>query len=160
MSELSKRVSYLQGLIEGMEISENTKEGKAIKVISEVLKEMVQTIEQIIETQEDMQDYIDSIDEDLSDIEEEVYGEDFVTVECPHCGESFQVESSIMEDPDSEIVCPECGETFTPDDVEWIEGLEEDEGKEVPVSLEEQGESEEDEEDEDRGHYGKKHPRS
>ena len=78
MSDLKERVSYLQGLVEGLEISEATKEGKAIKVVAEVLKEMAQAIEELTESQDDLQDYVDSLDEDLADLEEEVYGDDLL----------------------------------------------------------------------------------
>ena len=75
MSQLKERVAYLQELVEGLDISDSTKEGKAIKVISDVLKEMAQAIEELAEAQDDLEEYVESIDEDLSDVEEEVYGE-------------------------------------------------------------------------------------
>lgn len=121
MSQLRERVSYLQGLIEGLDISDSTKEGKAIRVISDVLKEMAQAIEELAEAQDDLEDYVESIDEDLSDVEEEVYGEDFVEIECPNCGELLKIETSVLDDPETEIVCPACGDAFSQDDIEWVD---------------------------------------
>lgn len=119
MSDLKEKVSYLQGLVEGLDISDSTKEGKAIKVIAGILKEVAQAITDIALTQEDIQDYIDCIDDDLADLEENVYGDDFVGIICPHCGEPIEVDASILEDPNVEIVCPECGEKFSPDEIAW-----------------------------------------
>lgn len=145
MSSLKEKVSYLQGLIEGLDISEATKEGKAIKVITEILTEMANEVEEISNTQEDIQDYIDSIDEDLSDLEEEVYGEDFIEVECPRCGETIEVDSSVLDDPDAEIVCPECGKEFTPEEIDWdfVEYEDEDEDEEDEEEDEDEDEDEE-----------------
>lgn len=140
MADLKERVSYLQGLIEGLEIGEGTKEGKAIKVIADVLREIAQAVEELVEAQEDTQDYIDSIDEDLADLEQEVYGDDFVEVECPNCGEALEIEESVLDDLDTEIVCPECGESFICeelDDFMDLDGFEIDEDDEG-----EQGEGE------------------
>ena len=63
-------------MIEGLEISDATKEGKSIKVITNT-GEVSDVIKDIVEAQEDMEDYIDSIDNDLSELEDEVYGADF-----------------------------------------------------------------------------------
>lgn len=123
MSQLKERVAYLQGLVEGLDITDSTKEGKAIKVISDVLKEMACAIEELAEAHEDLEDYIDSIDDDLSDVEDEVYGEDFAEVTCPNCGAAIEVDILALEDPETEVICPECGEAFTSDDVDWDEDL-------------------------------------
>jgi DNA-directed RNA polymerase subunit delta len=119
LSDLKERVSYLQGLVEGLDISDATKEGKAIKVIADILKEIAQAITDIALTQEDIQDYIDCIDDDLADLEEEVYSDDFVSIDCPHCGEPMEVDASILDDSDVDIICPECGEEFSPDEIAW-----------------------------------------
>lgn len=119
MSNLNERVSYLQGLLEGLDISDATKEGKAIEVIAEILEEIAYAISDVVETQEDIQDYISCIDEDLADLEEKVYTDRFVEVYCPDCGEVIEVDPSIVADPSIEIICPECGEAFTPEALDW-----------------------------------------
>ena len=119
MFNLKERVSYLQGLVEGLEISEATKEGKAIKAIADVLKEMADAITDIALTQDDIQEYVDCIDDDLAELEEEVYSDDFVGIVCPYCGKPIEVDASVLSDPDADIVCPECGEDFGPDDIVW-----------------------------------------
>ncbi|MGI6628232.1 MAG: CD1247 N-terminal domain-containing protein [Bacillota bacterium] len=119
MSDLKERVSYLQGLVDGLDITDATKEGKAITVIAGILKEMAEAITDIALTQEDIQDYIDCIDDDLADLEDEVYSEDFVSIDCPNCGEAIEVDASILDESDVGIICPECGEEFTPDEVSW-----------------------------------------
>ena len=117
MFELKEKVSYLNGLLDGLEISDATKEGKAIKAVAEVLNQIADALTDLAYAQEDILDYVDCIDEDLAVLEDEVYGERFIEVECPNCGEAVYVDLSILEDSDAEIVCPECGESFTTDDV-------------------------------------------
>ena len=45
MSELKEKVVFLQGLAEGMEIEEASKEGKLLKSILEVLADMADEVE-------------------------------------------------------------------------------------------------------------------
>jgi len=115
--ELKERISYLNGLLDGLEISDATKEGKAIKAVAEVLNEIVDAVTDLAYAQEDILDYVDCIDEDLAALEDEVYGERFIEMECPNCGETVSIDLSILEDSDAEVVCPECGESFTTEDV-------------------------------------------
>lgn len=119
MYDLNERISYLQGLIEGLGISDETKEGKAIKVMAGILEEMAYAISDILEVQEEIEEYIDCIDDDLADLEEEVYIGDFVEIDCPNCGEAIEVEPSILAESSTEIICPECGEAFTPEVISW-----------------------------------------
>ena len=40
---MKEKAAYLKGLIDGLGIDENTKEGKVIKAMSELLSEMAET---------------------------------------------------------------------------------------------------------------------
>ena len=44
MFELKEKVSYLNGLLDGLEISDATKEGKAIKAVAEVLNQIADAL--------------------------------------------------------------------------------------------------------------------
>ena len=120
MYDLNERVSYLQGLIDGLSISDDSKEGKAIRVVADILEEIAYVISDLIEVQKQLEEYIDCIDDDLADLEDEVYLGDFVEVECPKCGEPVEIDASLFDDPDAIIICPECSETFSPEDVDWV----------------------------------------
>lgn len=115
MDSILSKVAYLNGLVEGLGIDDKSKEGKAILAISNVLKQMAEEIEEIKDSQIDMEDYMDAIDEDLSDVEDDLYGDDydcnsdddFEEVHCPYCDEVVYVDRDICEEHD-EITCPNC----------------------------------------------------
>jgi len=76
MDYLYQKVAYLKGLAEGMEIEEESKEGKLLIHIIDALEEFAHVITDMIENYEDLEEYVEYIDEDLSDVEDEIYGYD------------------------------------------------------------------------------------
>ncbi len=125
MYDLNERVSYLQGLIEGLKISEETNEGKAIKVMADIIEEMAYVISDVLVGQDEIEEYVNCIDDDLADLEEEIYTGEYVDVYCPECGAALEIEPTILIEPDTEIICSECGEVFTPDDIDWADEISE-----------------------------------
>lgn len=116
MANIKERVAYLQGLTQGLNVSSHSAEGKLLINIIDVLDDMAEEFSNIQMVQEDLETYVESMDEDLTDLEEEVYddvvGEDLVEVQCPSCHETVSFESSLLEDEDDlEVSCPHCGET-------------------------------------------------
>lgn len=73
MEYLYQKVSYLQGLAEGLGIDEETKEGKLLLHIIDVLEDFTDVIDEIIEDHQDLEEYVEFIDEDLTDVEDELY---------------------------------------------------------------------------------------
>jgi hypothetical protein len=123
MENLGEKVSYLKGLCDGLQLDYETKEGKMIIGILDVLDEMAAAIEDLADEQFEMQELIDEIDEDLGSVEEEFYGEcdcgcdcdcdddeepEFFELECPNCGEIICVDDSALFDDG--VVCPNCNE--------------------------------------------------
>ena len=129
MENLIEKVAYLQGLCDGLEIDDSTKEGKMIIGILDVLNEMAMVIEDINDEQFEMQELIDEIDEDLGSLEEEFYEDcdcdcdcdccdddcdcdcddsEFFEMECPNCGDTICFEDSELFNDG--VVCPSCGE--------------------------------------------------
>ena len=47
--ELSKKVAYLKGLMEGLKIDDSTNEGKILTIMADILDEMSATVEDIAE---------------------------------------------------------------------------------------------------------------
>ena len=76
MDYLYQKVSYLKGLAEGMGIEEESKEGKLLLHIIDTLEEFADVVDEVIENHEDLEEYVSYIDEDLSDVEDELYGYD------------------------------------------------------------------------------------
>ena len=59
MSELKEKVVFLQGLAEGMEIEEASKEGKLLKSILEVLADMADEVAEMSTDLDEIYDYVD-----------------------------------------------------------------------------------------------------
>ena len=121
MEELVKKVSYLKGFADGLDINEKTDEGKLLKKIVEALGDIADAVCDIAQDQEDLLDQVEAIDEDLGKLEEEVYGDecgcedcgcddmDFFEIECPNCKETIRIDEDFFDDDEEKpIVCPSC----------------------------------------------------
>ncbi len=119
---ISEKVAYLQGLAEGMNLDESTKEGKLLLAILDVLEDMAEEFSDIEDEIVDLEDGLDAVSDDLNDLEEFLYEESddeddeddeddddeelFVTT-CPECEEEVVFDESVLED--GEVICPNCG---------------------------------------------------
>lgn len=99
MDFLFEKIAYLKGLAEGLDVTEDTKEGKLFKAIIEVLEEISNSVVDIEDDQDEVNEYLDLLDEDLSKVEDEIFGE-FEE------GEDFVFDE---DDFDDECECGECG---------------------------------------------------
>ncbi|MTI70178.1 MAG: hypothetical protein FH751_08005 [Firmicutes bacterium] len=75
MDYLYEKISYLKGMAEGLNIEEDSKEGKLLLHIVDVLDDFADALEDIYEEQNEIGEYLDFIDEDLTEVEEDIYGE-------------------------------------------------------------------------------------
>ncbi|MDP4153444.1 MAG: hypothetical protein Q8865_08435 [Bacillota bacterium] len=129
---LSEKVSYLKGLMEGLGIDPNSKEGKLFAAITDVLGDAAASIEDLDDEVAALNELVDEVDEDLGNVEEEVYGaeedydddddEIYYDVKCPKCGEVIGLDEELAED--GEVICPTCGEHFEfdlPDEDEYCD---------------------------------------
>ena len=118
---ISEKVAYLKGLAEGLNIdTEKSKEGKLLNVIIGILEEIGMSIEDLEENTVALGEEIDAISDDLSDVEEEVFGddeddteledEDFFEIACPNCGEDLVIDDAVLEA--GVVDCPACGQKF------------------------------------------------
>ena len=76
MSRLTDRISYLQGLAEGMKLNPDKDSHKLILGILEVLGEVGESFEALAESHGELSDYVESIDEDLADLEADLYDDE------------------------------------------------------------------------------------
>ena len=136
---LNERAAYIKGLAEGMELDQNSKEGKVIAALIELVSDMADEIAEMDERIDTVHAYCEELDEDLGGVEEilledkcdccdceddefecdgncdccdedcDLDDEDYFEVECPACGDVICFDSSI--DPE-ELTCPACGEKF------------------------------------------------
>ena len=71
MSKLTDRISYLQGLAEGMKLNPDKDSHRLIIEILDVLGEVGDSFEALTEDHRELREYVDAIDEDLADMEAE-----------------------------------------------------------------------------------------
>ena len=136
--EISEKVAYLKGLAEGLALDSDTKEGKLIAAIIDVLDDIALEIADMKADQEELYDGLDAVSDDLEDVEDAVFGEDDEDEEdvyeyeepeededcyattCPTCEETIYFDESVLED--GEVICPNCGEKLEFD----LNGLEDE----------------------------------
>ena len=141
MSKLTDRISYLQGLAEGMKLNPEKDSHRLILGILDVLGDVGESFEALAKSHGELSDYVESIDEDLADLEADLYDDDdeeaaetedeepfesTIEYECPHCGTMINIDPDDV-DFDEETTCPECGKELFP---ELPDGAQEEDGEE------------------------------
>jgi DNA-directed RNA polymerase subunit RPC12/RpoP len=116
--KLTEKMSYLQGLIDGLEIDTTTKEGKALTQMSEVMSELVLYVEDLQSQVDELTELCDILDEDLGQVEDDLYDDDYDCDDCYDDDEDDDDEYEFDEDDDElyEVTCPTCGDTILIDE--------------------------------------------
>ena len=129
MSRLTDRISYLQGLAEGMKLNPEKDSHRVILGILDVLGEVGVAFEALAESHGELSDYVESIDEDLADLEADLYDDEnedvakketddefegVIEYECPHCGAKIEIDPDDV-DFDEDALCPQCGKELFPE---------------------------------------------
>jgi DNA-directed RNA polymerase subunit delta len=138
---IKEKVAYLQGLTNGMDIGADTREGRLLVNVVDVLEDIADVLEGVRIQQNDLEEYVESIDEDLNVLEDDFYemevvddmddmdnlddeGIDFVEVECPSCHEAVHFEEDFLHDDDEvEITCPNCGGIVYDSELDMIDPM-------------------------------------
>lgn len=109
--ELSNKVAYLKGLMDGLKIDDSTNEGKVLLAMADILDEMALTIEDVADEVDEVVELVDILDEDLGDIEEELYSDDSCCGDdCDCCDDDDDYD--YVDEEEYECVCPSCGDTI------------------------------------------------
>ncbi len=139
---ISEKVAYLKGLMEGMNLSADSNEGKLFRAIVDVLDEIALEVEDLTDEVMELGDGLDVISDDLSDVEDVIFDEDdfddyddededededdeeecYATT-CPECEEEIFFDDSVLED--GKVECPNCGATLEFDPADLVEDEEE-----------------------------------
>lgn len=118
--DLNAKAAYIRGLMSGMEFDENSKNGKVITAMMDLLEELAGTVTEHDDALDQVYDELDTLDEDMDDLMADLYededdGEDdgeeaTYEVTCPNCNTVTTVdEDSLLN---KELVCPNCGAAF------------------------------------------------
>ncbi len=134
MKDIKGKIAYLQGLTQGLDLSAASKEGKVLTGIIDVLGDMANQLKDFEVAHTDLEEYVESIDEDLSDLEGDLFGdeapgeEEMIMVECPKCHEPVYFEAGIVDDEDLiEVTCPNCDEVVYVNDQDVLNGTRDEE---------------------------------
>ncbi len=135
MSELSKKVEFLKGLAEGMNLKEDKQEHKLMLKMLETLDAFAKELEEMQMQLDDLDEFVDDLDEDVAELEDAVFedgdledeegchgcgqrweqdGEAVVEYECPNCG--YETRFDIADfDFEEDYLCPQCHQPFFPE---------------------------------------------
>lgn len=121
---LTEKISYIKGLAEGLNLDESKPEVKVINAILELLDDMAYSVSDMEELYDDLSAQVDEIDQDLADVESDIYDDEddddcdccdfedednpFYEVTCGACGQKLNVSEDVLLE--GEIECPNCGE--------------------------------------------------
>lgn len=127
-----EKVAYLKGLMDGLGIDVESKEGKIFSCIADILEDLALDIEDLEENALDIGEEIDAISDDLADVEDYLFDDDdededdddeafcgcggcsaedepmFFEVTCPSCENTITIDEDVLEL--GTIQCPNCGE--------------------------------------------------
>ena len=140
MSELSDKIAYIKGLCAGIDFSADTPEGKLLMAIVDALGSVKDELDAVRDDHEELAEYVDVLDNDLEELEGEVYGDDEDYDEdddddeddedddcdcgcddededcesgCPPRQTDALLSDALMAHPLAERPCPNCGKPIT-----------------------------------------------
>ncbi len=134
---ISERVAYIKGLAEGMELPADTKEGKILHAIIDVLEDIGYELEELNDNQLDIGEELDAISDDLGDVEEYVFGPECCGDDddccccdddddddgcCCGCGDDDDCCCGDEEDLEFEVTCPECSADIALTEADLMKG--------------------------------------
>ena len=107
--DICEKIAYIKGLAEGLGLDEATKEGKVLAAIIDLLGDITEEICDIEDGCDALLEQIDAVDEDLSTVEEILYGDDD-DCDCCDCDDDCDCDCDCCEDEVYEIECPACND--------------------------------------------------
>ncbi len=137
--DLNAKAAYIRGLMNGMEFDPNSKNGRIIAAMMDLLEAMADTVTEHDDALDQVFDELDAMDEDMDDLtnalfdlDDEDEDEDAeYEVTCPNCGVVTAVDEDTLMN--GELVCPNCGAAF---DIELAPEEDEDPAPEKPETTE------------------------
>jgi len=126
MSYVKEKVSYLRGLCDGLDITDETQR-KLYTAIIETLDAVADALDENEATLAELDECVSDIYDALDEVEEELYGEDdedddeddafdedaFIEVQCPHCSDTIYFDQDMLSSRD-ELICPSCNQKVIP----------------------------------------------
>ena len=133
--DLNAKAAYIRGLMTGMEFDPESKNGKIIAAMMDLLEEMAATVVEHDDALDQVYDELETLDQDLDDVVSDLYEleddeddeddeepADLSEVTCPNCGAVVTVDEDTLLSQD--LTCPNCHAAF---DIEIKDEEDEDE---------------------------------
>ena len=121
--DLNAKAAYIRGLMTGMEFDPESKNGKIIAAMMDLLEEMAATVVEHDDALDQVYDELETLDQDLDDVISDVYEledddeddedeepADLYEVTCPNCGAVVTVDEETLLSQD--LTCPNCHADF------------------------------------------------
>lgn len=120
--DICEKIAYIKGLAEGLNLDDSTKEGKVLSAIIDLLGDITSEICDIEDGCDELMEQIDAVDEDLSTVEDIIYGDDddddccdcddccddeVYEIECPACHDVIYLDEEMLAEEG--MTCPNCG---------------------------------------------------
>jgi hypothetical protein len=97
VESLEKRITYLRGWTDGLELEESSREGRILSEIIQILDEMSGELRALNARVEETESYVEAVDEDLADMEWLLYDEEddlYETVDDDDAEEAYDLDDS------------------------------------------------------------------
>ncbi|MBR5542525.1 MAG: hypothetical protein IKU65_00300 [Oscillospiraceae bacterium] len=107
--DIVEKAAYLRGLCDGLDIDSDTKEGKLLIAMVDVIDELAASVSDLEKIADDMSDELDEVAEELLALEGAFDDDD---CDCDCCGD----DGCDCEDFHYEVVCPTCGDSIMVDE--------------------------------------------
>ena len=120
--DLNAKAAYIRGLMTGMEFDPESKNGKIIAAMMDLLEEMAATVVEHDDALDQDYDELETLDQDLDDVVSDLYEleddeddedeepADLYEVTCPNCGAVVTVDEDTLLSQD--LTCPNCHAAF------------------------------------------------
>ena len=127
MSYVKEKVSYLRGLCDGLDITDEAQRKlytaiiETLDAVADALDENEATLAELDECVSDIYDALDEVEDELygdeddeDDDEDDAFDEDaFIEVQCPHCSDTIYFDQDMLSSRD-ELICPSCNQKVIP----------------------------------------------
>lgn len=120
--DICEKIAYIKGLAEGLELDLDSKEGKILNAIIDLLGDITEEICEIEDGCDEICEQLDAVDEDLASLEDFIYededdcdcacdcdcdDDEVYEIECPACNNVIYLDAEMLEEDG--MVCPNCG---------------------------------------------------
>ena len=116
MSSLMSQIESVKTAIDKISTSVKSEEAEILIKLTDIIEEMVDRLEKIENVQGEINEYVTILDENLGNMEDEIYGFeeeeefdpfDYVDIKCGECSEILAIEKELINSEKS-IICPNC----------------------------------------------------